>query len=104
MIEHQVQGPRLHQAQSFILACHGDQFDPVDERFRLEPLLLRRADVLRRVLVGAGEEEGLLAALLVMANEDVGLQPDEPAFGVIIGGTPPRFAACDAPAARDLGV
>ena len=45
--------------------------DLVDVRLRVEPLLLGDAVHLRGVLVGAGEEEGLLAALLVVPDEHV---------------------------------
>ena len=46
--------------------------DLVDVLLRAEPLALSDAPDLRRVLVDAGEEEGLLAALAMMAREDVG--------------------------------
>ena len=45
--------------------------DRVDVVLRAQPLLLRDSEDLRRVLVDAGEEERLGAALLLMAHEDV---------------------------------
>ena len=45
--------------------------EPVDERLRVDTSVLGRAHVLRGVLVRAGQEERLVAALLVMADEDV---------------------------------
>ena len=45
--------------------------DPVGVLLRREPLLRGDAGDLRRVLVDAGEEERLVAALAVVAREDV---------------------------------
>jgi len=45
--------------------------EPVDEGLRWDTLLARGLLILRRVLVGAGEEEDLVAALPVEAGERI---------------------------------
>jgi hypothetical protein len=46
--------------------------DPIDEHLRVEPALLRDPEHLRRMLVRPREEEGVVAPLPMMADEDVG--------------------------------